>query len=112
MKMDLLNEDHFDQEVIKDGMERREERDDYSITQAHFEKQKAEDLPPMTKEEIAAFVQELKGEDYKLMDIQAVAAKKVNRYRKLLFYVNVPLMIGIPAFLESGVFLAYYEHKL
>jgi hypothetical protein len=38
MKMDLLNEDHFDQEVIKDGMERREERDDYSITQAHFEK--------------------------------------------------------------------------
>jgi hypothetical protein len=41
-----------------------------------------------------------------------VAAKKVSRYRKLLFFVNVPLMIGIPAFLESGVFLSYYEHKL
>lgn len=66
----------------------------------------------MTKEEIENFVRDLKGEDYKLMEIQAVAAKKVNRYRKLLFYVNVPLMVGIPAFLESGIFLSYYEHKV
>ena len=50
-------------------MERREDREDFKITQDHFEKVKASDLPPMTKEEIDSFIQELKGEDYKLMDI-------------------------------------------
>lgn len=66
----------------------------------------------MTKEELENFVKDLKGENYKLMEIQPIAAKKVNRYRNLLFYVNVPLMIGIPAFIESGIFLSYYEHKV
>ena len=50
-------------------MERREDREDFKITQAHFEKVKAADLPTMTKDEIERFVEELKGEDYKLMDI-------------------------------------------
>lgn len=50
-------------------MERREDREDFKITQAHFEKVKAADLPTMTKDEIESFVKELKGEDYKLMDI-------------------------------------------
>lgn len=69
MKMEMLNDDHFDQDPIKDGMERREDREDFKITQDHFEKVKASDLPQMTKEEIDSFVKDLKGEDYKLMDI-------------------------------------------
>ena len=69
MKMEMLNDDHFDQDPIKDGMERREDREDFKITQDHFEKVKAADLPQMTKEEIDSFVKDLKGEDYKLMDI-------------------------------------------
>ena len=48
----MLNDDHFDQDAIKDGMERREDREDFKITQDHFEKVKAADLPHMTKEEI------------------------------------------------------------
>ncbi len=32
MKMEMLNEDHFDTESIKDGMQRREEREDFHIT--------------------------------------------------------------------------------
>ena len=69
MKTEMLNDDHFDQDAIKDGMERREDREDFKITQAHFDKVKAADLPTMTKDEIESFVKELKGEDYKLMDI-------------------------------------------
>jgi len=32
MKMEMLNDDHFDQDAIKDGMERREDREDFKIT--------------------------------------------------------------------------------
>lgn len=67
--MEMLNDDHFDQDAIKDGMERRENREDFKITQDHFEKVKATDLPPMTQDEIDTFVKDLKGEDYKLMEI-------------------------------------------
>lgn len=52
----MLNDDHFDQETIKDGMERREDREDYKITQDHFEKVNAQSLPPMTQEEIEVFI--------------------------------------------------------
>jgi len=32
MKTEMLNDDHFDQDAIKDGMERREDREDFKIT--------------------------------------------------------------------------------
>ena len=37
------------------------------------------------------------------MSIQPAALKKVDFYKKLLFFVNIPLIVGIPAFVEFGL---------
>lgn len=37
------------------------------------------------------------------MDIQPGALKKVQFYKKLLFFVNLPLIVGIPVFVEFGL---------
>lgn len=29
--------------------------------------------------------------------------KKIEKYRKMLFYINIPLVIGIPLFVQFGV---------
>ncbi len=37
------------------------------------------------------------------MDAQPGVMKKVAFYRKILFYFNIPLVIGIPIFVEWGL---------
>jgi hypothetical protein len=39
------------------------------------------------------------------MDIKKEAVKKINFNRKLLFYLNIPLIISIPLMLEGGFLL-------
>jgi hypothetical protein len=41
-------------------------------------------------------------EPYPIMSIKTEVLSKVNKYRNLLFFVNVPLIIGIPILLEGG----------
>ncbi len=59
----------------------------------------------LSKEKIDQIKQELPPEPYKLMEIKPEALAKVNRYRNLLFYVNLPLIFGIPIALEGGFLL-------
>lgn len=37
------------------------------------------------------------------MEMQPGVMKKVQRYKKMLFFVNLPLIVGIPAFIEFGL---------
>ena len=41
------------------------------------------------------------------MTIKDEALKKCENYRKLLFFVNIPLIIGLPVMLETG----FADHK-
>lgn len=41
--------------------------------------------------------------EYTIMEAQPAALKKANNYRRILFYVNLPLIVGIPAFVEWGL---------
>lgn len=46
------------------------------------------------------------------MSIKPEAIKKVNFYKKMLFYVNCPLMVGIPALLHSSLLNGLAASKL
>ena len=37
------------------------------------------------------------------MDVQPGVMKKVNFYRKVLFFFNLPMVFGIPIFVEFGL---------
>lgn len=41
--------------------------------------------------------------EYSIMDIQPQALAKINRYKKMLAYVNLPLIVAIPLFVEFGL---------
>ena len=44
---------------------------------------------------------EIKGmEAYPIMTVKEEVLKKINNYKKLLFFVNIPLIIGIPVLTE------------
>ena len=52
-----------------------------------------------------------KSEPYSIMTIKSQVLSKVNTYRSLLFYVNLPLIIGIPICLEGGFLNGMDEAK-
>ena len=41
--------------------------------------------------------------EYKIMTVQPGHMKKVRFYKKLLFFVNIPLVCGIPLFVHFGL---------
>ena len=45
--------------------------------------------------------------EYKIMEIMFDALKKVQFYKKLLLFVNIPAILGIPIFVEMG----FLDHK-
>ena len=46
------------------------------------------------------------------MEIKPEALAKVNRYKNLLFFVNVPLIFGIPIALEGGFLDQVHSEKV
>mmetsp|Transcript_12710 Transcript_12710/g.21411 ORF Transcript_12710/g.21411 Transcript_12710/m.21411 type:complete len:96 (+) Transcript_12710:241-528(+) len=43
--------------------------------------------------------------EYKIAEIKPLTLKKVNNYRRLLFFVNIPMIVGIPFCLETGTII-------
>lgn len=41
--------------------------------------------------------------EYSIMDIQPGVLNKINRYKKMLLFVNLPMIVGIPLFVEFGL---------
>ena len=54
-------------------------------------------------EEVKKECQESGQKEYKLMDAQPGVLKKLAFYRKILFFFNIPMVIGIPIFVEWGL---------
>ena len=48
---------------------------------------------------------------YPIMSLKSEVLKKVNRYKSILFYVNFPLIVGIPIVLEGGFLSGMEEAK-
>ena len=96
---------HFQQELFRKSKP--------EVSEA--EKAKAEKLEKEIKDlydeqQIKDVIEGLKNdgkERYPIMDIQEVVQKKVNFYKKLLFYVNIPLVFAIPLVCELG----FFDHK-
>ena len=49
---------------------------------------------------------------YPLMSIKEIALNKVNNYRRLLFFVNIPLIFAIPLVFESGLIDKAHSEKV
>ena len=63
----------------------------------------------LSQQEVEDIKKDLPKEPYKLMEIKDEAIKKMNNQKKMLFFVNLPIVIGIPIALEGGFLDA--EHK-
>ena len=60
-------------------------------------------LPLLTEEEITEKKAQIGSDPYPIMEIKPEALKKFQTNRKMLFFVNMPLIVGIPALIEFGL---------
>lgn len=69
---------------------------------------KLAETPLLNEEELKLIKEEFLNsgqEKIPIMEIKEFALKKVNLYKKILFFVNLPLMVGLPICLEGGFIL-------
>lgn len=107
MKNELLGDDDlFDTEVLQDNTQKQNTRLDYPKTEAYLKSKFGYET--YTPEELTAVKKDLEGEtQFQLMEIRPEMLKKVNFYKKMLLYVNCPLMVAIPTFIHTPLF-SYY----
>jgi hypothetical protein len=97
MKRELLEHDYMDLEILYHGQKPRTTRTEELMKQE-------KDL--LDETQVKEIIDELKKEgvkEYTIMEVQPGAMKKAETYKKILFYINIPLIIGIPAFVEFGL---------
>ena len=74
------------------------------------------EVEPLYNEEEVTKIKEKMVSDgvkhYPLMSIKDIANNKVNSYRRLLFFVNIPLIFAIPIALETGLLDKVHSEKV
>ena len=60
-------------------------------------------LDEATVKEIIEEIKKTGEKEYSFMTAQPGVIKKMQFYRKLLFFVNIPMIFGIPMFVEFGL---------
>ncbi len=95
MKAEMLEHNYFDTEILFDGIknERTEE----------LKKNEKELLDEPTVKEIIEEIKKTGEKEYSFMTSQPGVIKKMQFYRKLLFFVNIPMILGLPLFVEFGL---------
>jgi hypothetical protein len=95
MKREMLEHNYFDTEILFHGQKNERTED--------LKKSEKDLLDEATVKEIIEQVKASGEKEYKLMDAQPGVLKKVTFYRKILFFFNIPMVIGIPLFVELGL---------
>jgi hypothetical protein len=99
MKTKMLKHDYFDTEILYHGMKNTRTDDHKKSEKDLLDEQQLKEVLEEIKQECAK-----QGEkEYHIMEIQPGALKKVQFYKKLLFFVNIPLICGIPIFVQFGL---------
>ena len=91
----MLEHNYFDTEILFHGQKNERTED--------LKKSEKDLLDEATVKEIIEQVKASGEKEYKLMDAQPGVLKKVAFYRKILFFFNIPMVIGIPLFVELGL---------
>lgn len=105
MKTEMLEHDYFDTEILYHGMKNLRTDDHKRSEKDLIDEQQLKEVLEEIKKECAKTGEK----EYHIMDIQPGALKKVQFYKKLLFFVNLPLVVGIPVFVQFG--LPSFEKK-
>ena len=95
MKREMLEHNYFDTEILFDGM--KNERTDDS-------KRSEKDL--LEEAQVREVIDQIKAsgdKEYRIMDVQPGVRKKMQFYRKVVFFFNLPMVVGIPIFVEWGL---------
>lgn len=95
MRAEMLEHDYFDIEILYDGQKNPRKDED-----------KKQDKDLLDDKQVSEIIEQLKTEkikEYSIMDIQPGVLNKVLKYKKLLFFVNLPFVVGIPLFVEFGL---------
>lgn len=95
MKREMLEHNYFDTEILFDGM-KNERTDDHKRSEKDL-------LDEATVKEIIEEIKKTEEKEYSIMTAQPGVIKKMQFYRKLLFFVNIPMIVGIPVFVEWGL---------
>ena len=99
MKNEMLEHDYFDTEILYHGMKNTRTDDHKRSEKDLLDEQSLKEALEQVKQEVASSGEK----EYKIMTIQPGAWKKVQFYKKSLFFLNLPLIVGIPVFVEFGL---------
>eukprot|EP00347_Sterkiella_histriomuscorum_P020833 403336292 len=114
MKKELMEGSHFETELLsrksKSEAQQQKDLEQEKEREEKLSKEAAYQASLLTQEQINQTVEEMKQEgvkEYKIFEISEEKLKKIQSYKKLLFYVNLPLVFAIPILCEMGVL----DHK-
>ena len=95
MRAELLEHNYFDTEILFDGIKNQRTEE--------LKKSEKDLLDEATVKEIIEEIKKTGEKEYSFMTSQPGVIKKMQFYRKLLFFVNIPMILGLPLFVEFGL---------